>query len=134
MVDCLSQSRQELKYVSVVVQESALYDVGVELRPCLLVNAFVEVTFVLVKRQFTNFNIEWRYAYVCLSLLFRSPEHNILKHHILQPQHGLVAITNVAVTLDWVQNAFVEVAVVSHWWVITADALALLRSKIPTQR
>mmetsp|Transcript_30526 Transcript_30526/g.65353 ORF Transcript_30526/g.65353 Transcript_30526/m.65353 type:complete len:299 (-) Transcript_30526:1089-1985(-) len=133
VVHRLPQPRQQLEDVRVVVQERPLLHVGVELHLSLLVQTLVKVLLLLAELECEAVDSQLWKLHIFRPSLLGSPQLGLVQH-LLQLDHGQLALPEVPVPRDGVQDGSVEVRIVVGARAPAALAGFLLGAESPVQR
>mmetsp|Transcript_19745 Transcript_19745/g.42556 ORF Transcript_19745/g.42556 Transcript_19745/m.42556 type:complete len:256 (-) Transcript_19745:1122-1889(-) len=112
MINSLSHLGEQVKNVSVIVQQRSFSNVIIETRTRGGVQSLVEVLFLRVKLQSTNRNDARWEIHVFRPCFLCSAQQAFIKNFILEQKHGSAAISLVPVPLNNIENLTVEVAIV----------------------
>ena len=114
VIDGLPHPHQQVKYVSVIVQQRPFLHVAVKLCATLRIKGRIEIFLGGVKLNVLDIDNTRRKDEILGSRGLGPAHQKFVKHVMLQLEHGPLPIQFVTASLDRIQNVLVKVSVVLH--------------------
>ena len=134
MIARLSQSCEKLEDVRVVVQNAPFLHERVELRARQHVQRLVKVLFNLIECVLLNDYLQVRQSHVLGAFRLGPAKLHRQQNVVSKSQHRFLAITDVAITVDWVQHGAIEMRIMPGRAASAVGAKSRLRTEVPGER
>mmetsp|Transcript_28795 Transcript_28795/g.66967 ORF Transcript_28795/g.66967 Transcript_28795/m.66967 type:complete len:223 (+) Transcript_28795:887-1555(+) len=122
MINRLSEPHDEIKDVCVIVEDCALFNIGVKVGETVLVHRLVEVCLLSTECILSNTNVHRRQLQIVVPLSLGPPQKDPIEHICAQSFYGSLPCAEVTILLDRIRNSGGKVAPMLHLRMTTLSA------------